>query len=414
MPRPLPANGSATAPRPTALEKTAQITNVSAVPGLIRDTAFMILQLHGTVDRNRQLVSVRHFTEGLKALKAHALIDHPELQTRAKQEFHLAVHEDPHYYEALYFYATLTLEERTEDSINSAITLFRRALEATLMGQNTSAPILGVDQVNVQKRRKDQHCKRLGFANAGLAHCYFQQAHRLESGSDAARNARQHAEEAGKQWAAADQDPHSWILYVQAIAGIIDHPRAEPPADKNKRFATVADQLRRAIEIDENNSSPKNWRYYNTLGWSMLQVAESSVPSLDGIEVPGGPSRSAAEIAQQYFEESLQLDPDNKLSHANLCRLHATRDYRSKPEHLEKCRDHGLKAITIDPKYVEGYGDFAVSLVRHKKFDEAHRYYLRARDLAEKTPAKQKRIRKDALEALNEIGAGAGESQRWH
>ena len=167
VPRPLPANGSATAPRPTALEKTAQITNVSAVPGLIRDTAFMILQLHGTVDRNRQLVSVRHFTEGLKALKAHALIDHPELQTRAKQEFHLAVHEDPHYYEALYFYATLTLEERTEDSINSAITLFRRALEATLMGQNTSAPILGVDQVNVQKRRKDQHCKRLGLANAG-------------------------------------------------------------------------------------------------------------------------------------------------------------------------------------------------------------------------------------------------------
>ncbi len=209
---------------------------------------------------------------------------------------------------------------------------------------------------------------------------------------------------------------HGFFTCKPSLASSTTQERSRLPTrnSSRKRFATVADQLRRAIEIDENNSSPKNWRYYNTLGWSMLQVAESSVPSLDGIEVPGGPSRSAAEIAQQYFEESLQLDPDNKLSHANLCRLHATRDYRSKPEHLEKCRDHGLKAITIDPKYVEGYGDFAVSLVRHKKFDEAHRYYLRARDLAEKTPAKQKRIRKDALEALNEIGAGAGESQRWH
>jgi len=118
---------------------------------------------------------------------------------------------------------------------------------------------------------------------------------------------------------------------------------------------------------------------------------------------------STAESAEYYTRVALDLYPQNKLSHANLCLLYATPRYldeeEKKDEHLIRCRYHGLKAIQLDPKYINGHRDLAQSLIRYGEFDEAEKYFKKALRFAAVVD-KDLEIIEDTVGVLRDEGAG--------
>jgi tetratricopeptide (TPR) repeat protein len=123
---------------------------------------------------------------------------------------------------------------------------------------------------------------------------------------------------------------------------------------------------------------------------------------------------STAERSEHYTRVALDLYPQNKLSHANLCLLYATPRYLDeeeegkKDEYLIRCRYHGLKAIQLDPKYINGHRDLAQSLIRYGEFDEAEKYFKKALRFAAVVD-KDLEIIEDTMKVLKEIGAG----EKW-
>jgi tetratricopeptide (TPR) repeat protein len=80
---------------------------------------------------------------------------------------------------------------------------------------------------------------------------------------------------------------------------------------------------------------------------------------------------------------------------------------------LDDCRDRGLEAVAIDPNYINGYRDLAVSLLRYRQFDEAYDYFEEALRLAVKR-AKDREIIGDALKVLDGMkDIGEDEKRRW-
>jgi len=142
------------------------------------------------------------------------------------------------------------------------------------------------------------------------------------------------------------------------------------------------------------------------LGWLLLKLAERDVDDLRGLTLNEGYSTNhPAPASEKYFHRSLELNPENKLTHANLCLLYATNWFRRskiQSEFLHLCRYYGQKAIKLDPSYINGCRDLAVSLMRYCELDEAYNYYLKALKLAD--PAeKDREIMRSAKKVLDEI-----------
>lgn len=370
--------------RPMLLARTAGTKNLTGFANLLRDAAFMILQLHGRFE-GRNWLGMRCFADGLDALDEYRQTTKDKLLNTAKENFARAVAADENNYEAIYFYGSMLLFERTRESIAMATRLFLRALETNKVKLRT-------------------------LVNAGLAHCYVQQFHRLaKRGANVLAKIHEHAEEAHQQWKeAADPDTeedtdeqHPWILYTLALSGIADGGSGCDLEKFKERFLASAKQLLQVIKME-----PDNGTFYNTLGWLYLKLAQrerKNPEDEDGFSPEV--AKIFAEKAEHYIRLALDLNPENKLSHANLCLLYATPRYLAKKEeYLVRCRYHGLKAIQLDPEYINGHRDLALSLIQYGKFDEAERYFKNALRFAAVVD-KDLEIIENTVEVLKSKGA---------
>jgi tetratricopeptide (TPR) repeat protein len=354
---------------------------------LLRNAAFMILQLHGRAFPELYWESLRYFTDGLNQLARYRTGMEPGAYNEAKKCFKLAIDKDKYNnnYEARCFLASMLVTERKEGSIEDAIFHFTHAL-------NTDRPNFKA------------------FVHAGLAHCYVQQRHRLaEYHPDVLANAREHAKKAAESWEGAD--PHPWIVYTQALVQVIDEGGEQTPDDVKNQFIPAIKMCLKAIKGEEGNLL-----FHNGLGWMLLKLTERGVQELKPEDkVPDEVSGNTAETAERYLRHSRGLSKNNKLSRANLCLLYATEHFRKKDpdKYLDDCRDCGLEAVAIDPGYINGYRDLAVSLLRYRHFDEAYGYFEEALRLAVKR-AKDDEIIGDALKVLDGMkDVGEDEKRRW-
>jgi tetratricopeptide (TPR) repeat protein len=371
---------------PVLLTKTTGTKNLTSFADMLRDAAFMILQLHGKFE-GRNWLGMRCFADGLDALDEYRQTTKDELLNTAKESFACAVAADENNYEAIYFYGSMLLFERTRGSVAMATRLFLRALE-----------------------NKKLKLELRALVNAGLAHCYAQQFHRLaKRGADVLAKIHSHAEQARQQWKeATDPDTedtdilHPWILYTLALSGIAGEGSGCNLEEFKNRFLASKDQLLKAIEME-----PDNGMFYNTLGWLFLKLAQRERKNPEDKEgFSPKMAENFAKKAEHYIRLALDLNPENKRSHANLCLLYATPLYRAKQEeYLVRCRYHGLKAIQIDPEYINGHRDLALSLIQYGEFGEAKKHFEDALHFAAVVD-KDMEIIKDTVETLKNVGAG--------
>ncbi|MHC4681218.1 MAG: hypothetical protein ACYTEK_21260 [Planctomycetota bacterium] len=428
--------------RPMLLARSGEIKGVTKFNDLLRDAAFMLLQMRGEFE-GRYWLGVRYFADGLDALDLYRHTSKDELLKTAKEKFGLAVAADSKNYEAAYFDGYMLLFERTRESIAMAVQLFKRAVKT-----------------------KNEKLKAL--AKTGLAHCYAQQFHRLAKREDdlltkagelvgeagellkkatekeAAKLAKKednllvqahklvkktkelwkgvnekeaNEKETAGQKATKKGTVHTLTLYTEALILIADEGKGRSKKDVKERFLDAAHFLLQAIKKE-----PENAMFINTLGWLFLKLAQRNIKNViiqnvidrnmkakDGISAKL--VEGTAESAEYCLRFALDLNPQNKLSHANLCLLYATprylneKDKEKKDEYLIRCRYHGLKAIQLDPKYINGHRDLALSLIRYGEFGEAKKYYKKALRFAAVVD-KDLEIIEDTLKVLDESKAG--------
>lgn len=343
---------------------TKVIANAGEI-ALLQDAVFMLLQLLD--DRylpGRNWLGKKYFVDGLDKLEKSRRIGNPELTAQAIKSFCRAAEADGENHEALYIHGATLVAKREVKAIAKAQEQLTRALR-------TDKPELRA------------------LVHAALANSYAQQRFRLaRRQEEVLKKAQQHIKSAYENWeqAGAQDLPHPWILATDALVGMV--------GDKTpKQLLTSADLYLNAIKAE-----PDNGTYYNALGWILLQLAEGE--GRDGRKqqveirekaerIPPWDLPNVAEKAEYYLHLSLEHDPNNKLSHANLCLVYATEQYRSKePQYLDLCREHGEKAIELDNNYVHGYRDLAKSLLLYKQFDEALPYFEKA---LQRAPGSEKR-----------------------
>ena len=360
------------------LEFTNIVTKNTKESKPLRETAFMILELHGKAFKGLRWRGMLHFTYGLDQLIKYFKKPDLKLLKKAKLAFNNAIKADKFEHEARCFLGALLVAERTKKSISKAIWYFEEALQ-------TDRP------------------RFKAFVHAGLAHCYAQQYHRLAQRSPEIREkAREQANIAESIWEKTREKPEPWIQYTLAMTMVIDEGEfASTLKELKNMFIPAINLCLLAIDGDK-----KNKLFYNTLGWMLLKMAENDVLELT---IKDGISKkfvgNVAKKAEHYLKESIEFNSENKLSHANLCLLYASSSFRKKPEiYKKKCIFYGKKAIKIDPDYINGYRDLAVSLIRYKEFDQAHEYYLMALN---KAPYIEKdlEIIDDIIRVLDEVKA---------
>lgn len=373
------------------LAKTATVRNLAELSELLRNAPFMILQLHGRISPKRKWLSMRRFVDGLDALEEYRRTRHDTLVTMAEDHFRGAQEADPDNYEALYVLGSMLMSERTQKSTNKAISVFRESL-------NTKEP------------------KLRALVHSGLAFCYAQLIHRLArgGGGELLEKAWYHANQAQDEWRASERGRvHPLILRALALVRLVDLGSEET---REKRLLEAAPYLVEAIDIEPNNSA-----YHNALGWLLLKLTEWEMKDLKDLrlnkDVPPHLSGKPATAAKYYLSRALELDPTNKLSHANLCLLYATAYFRERPgeertKYLDRCRHHGLKAIQMDPNYINGHRDLSLSLLRYRQFDESYKYFKMALQLSD-LRVKHQEIITDALSILEGMQVSEEEQERW-
>lgn len=376
----------------TVLTRIGPVKSLADLNAMIREAAFMVLDLHGKAFPGRSGQSMRYFADGLEALDEYRQTGDNEFIVRAEKNFASVTKSDSSNFEALYFYGYLLLLRRTRESITHAIRVFTFAL-------------------------KTEEQKLRALIHAGLANCYAQVFHRLaKRETDVLDKTWNHAQEARREWEdwQNKQEPetkelHPWIFSTLALVLIIDEGTVGKGEDAKNRFIESAGLYFQAIKRE-----PDNGMLYNNLGWVLLKLAEWGIDELkveDG--APPALSGNPAEKAEKYLLRSIELNPTNKLSHANLCLLYASPWFRADPEkYLDRCRYYGRKAIRIDPKYINGNRDLAVSLLRYEKFDEAYKYFEDALRLAV-VVEKDQEIIGDVVKVLDEMKVNKKVQDRW-
>jgi tetratricopeptide (TPR) repeat protein len=271
-----------------------------------------------------------------------------------------------------------------------------------------------------------------------MAYCYAQQVHRLATPSARALAlARDHARLAEAAWRAAITAselpegtlPHPLIPYTYGlVTGVNEAPEADGEGHRREeRLLRAARYYYRAVELD-----PGNGMFYNNLGWTLLKLTEWDVPTVpfevtletllarmtprasrlsvslwakvDDWEwlapLSGSVQVPAATASEAYLRHAVQLQPNNKLTHANLALLYSTPHFRERDAvaYLIRARYHGRKAVQLDGGYVNGYRDLAVALIRYGLLDEAKELYDKALELADDPEKDQELIRQVCAE----------------
>lgn len=370
--------------------KTKNVRNYEELRDLLWDAAFFILELHEKAFLGRDGRSIHCLADGLYALDDYRRTGKTEKLNQAKEKFsHTDAVEtdDP---QTLYFYGCLFLADRTQESITMANKLFTRALQVA----------------------DDRKLKLRALCHIGLASCYGQGIHRLAREKEVFKEkAEKHLRKAIHDWRKTGlRKLHPWIVATSALLDVIDEGRDDTRKGvKEQRFVDSAKMYLKAIKME-----PENGTLYNNLGWILLKLAQWEAKPLrpeDGIpsELIGNP----AETAEKFFNESLRIN-NNELTHANLCLLYATPHYRKKDrkKYMERCRFYGKKAIQLNPTYINGHRDLALSLAWYKEFDEAHKYYEGALRHS-KDIKKDQEIMHDAEEVLLLADASEAELKRW-
>jgi hypothetical protein len=395
----------------TVYGKTGHLT-------LLHDAVFMILELAHDEDLpGRNWLGKKCFVEGLEYLEQSLRACEPELlMTESVNSFRCAAEADRENYVALYITGLTLNAERKGDSNTLAEELLKRAL-------NT----------------KDNRLKAL--VHAELANCYAHQCFRLaRRKAEAIKKAQGHIEDAYKCWekaaeekekqaaakekqatsakekaaaakekqaaakekqaAAKENEPHAWILaangFVQVLVAMNEDDKES--SESTELYQKAAKLYFRAAKIEENNSV-----YLNALGFTLFKLTEQGHTELDlwshadNLNVP--------QQSEKYFQMSLEVDPLNKLVHANLCLLYATEWYRkeNREKYFELSRDHGLEAVKRDLKYVHGYRDLAKSLIRYEEIEEARDNFKEAMNLAQDSE-KKREIKCEIESVLEEMG----------
>lgn len=353
---------------------------------LLRDAAFMVHQLvHDQNAPGWNWLGMRYFVDGLEMLDKFHRTGKRELIDGAIKNFSRATEADAENDEALYIQGSLLLFQREEKSVAMALELLNRAFHT-------------------------QKSDLRALVNAGLANCYAQQSFRLAKG-EAAALARKHLELAEQDWKKAEQGwkrphparphVHPRLLATRALVGIVSVP--EPTVER------LVEQFRKSLGlyVKASRIQRKNATYYNVLGWIKLKLADMYYKNKsEGKAIPRKirPEKDGylSQRAENYFRRSLEHDPTSTLTHANLCLLYANRHYQDK-KYLGLCRHHGLRAIDLDPKYINGHRDLALSLLRYEEFKDACSYFNEALELARPNPGKCKELIGEAGKVLLEM-----------
>ena len=347
----------------------------NAAINLLRDAVFMILEL--TQDKaipGRSWVSKKHFVDGLECVDESLRTGKRELLNSAISSIFCAAEADDENYEALYIKGHFLGARRDDFSNALAVELLTRSL-------NTEKPRLRA------------------LAHAGLANAYAQQYFRLaKRKAEVCEQARSHVERAYGCWKdVQDHHGHPWIIAADAFVLVLEAMSTDGE-ERTELYHRASKLYYQALSLEVNNSA-----YSNALGFTLLRLAEQGQLE-DDLSIPPS-ALNVPQKSEYYFQVSLEMDPSNKLTHANLCLLYAIEWYRREnyEKYLEQCREHGLKAVELDPHYINGYRDLALSLLRYGERQEAFSNYKKAMDLA-KSADKKKEIQNEVDRVLLEVG----------
>ncbi|MFQ5929272.1 MAG: trypsin-like peptidase domain-containing protein [Nitrospiraceae bacterium] len=359
----------------TEADQTTGFTKTGEVD-LLRESVFMILEL--TQDERlpgRNWLGKKHFVDGLEQLDQSLLTGNDKSMNQAINSIFHAAEVDEANHEAVYIKGHILVARREENSNALAEVLLTRALDT-----------------------KKSRLKAL--THAGLVNCYAQQRFRLaKRKAEVLEKAQAHVGKAYECWREVTQErSHPWILAADAFVRVLTAMNLEETnGDKDETtqlYRGAAKLYYEALKLDENNSA-----YSNALGFSLLKLVEQ--PELD---IPIPPEKfNVPQKSEHYFQKSLVLDPSNKLTHANLCLLYATEWYRNKDKekYLDECRRHGSDAVKLDPKYVHGYRDLGLSLLKYREIEEACSYLKKAMHLASDSE-KKREIESEVKTVLNQ------------
>ena len=377
--------------RSIVFTETVETKTLEDLGGVIRDAAFMILQIQGSFGSRWR--SMRYLLDGLVTLDEYRRTGKKEARDLARQHMRSAAEADPENLEALYFHGVMTMVDQTDGAIDEAIRCFERTLDS-------------------------KHEKLRSLAHTGLAYCLAQQWHRLgRRRGDVLEQAARHADHAEREWiesqpARGKGKPvlHPLIPYTRALVSTVDEGSAAAQDERTQRFMKACGLYREAIALQ-----PDNGMFYNNLGWVLLKLAEWGVEELPEEHRSAEDSPRIASLSETYLLRAVGLNPSNKLTHANLCLLYSVAPFRRENRDMYRARSryHGLKAVQIDPGYVNGHRDLAVALVRHGEMNEAYAHFTKALDLAD-LPEKDREIIADLVREVRAHGpAGKSELKRW-
>jgi len=357
---------------------TSKIEDTENVEEAYRIAAFMILELHNTAFPGLKWQGISYFTEGLDHLDQYKQHPDSEIYKKIKKDFTNAIKADPNEIEARYFLGLILLSERKAEPIDQAIKHFNKALNTNRL-------------------------KLEALVHAGLSQCYIQQYHRLGMRkSNVLEKAKEQAKLAKSIWeeneSQSSPKPNSWIQYTLALTMVVDEGNAKTPEKIKEQFIPAINLCYKAIQSNKEHNL-----FNNALGWMLIKLSENNIIEFEtNDDILEDLQGNIPSLAEKYLNKALSSDKNNKLSNANLCLLYATPYFLSTPEsNLIKCRYFGERAIQIDPDYINGYRDLAVSLIKYEIYEEAYKYYLKALEKAV-YPTKDLEIIKDILEVLNE------------
>jgi tetratricopeptide (TPR) repeat protein len=350
----------------TVLSRAADVTSLADFGDLLRDAAFMILELHLASFPGRTWSGMSQFIKGMGNLELYMTDGKAESCEAAEMNFRKAIDEDPGSYLGCYFLASLGVAKRLPDSIREAIALYNQALESNELRLPEGSPAARIRSVKQAK----------ALVYAGLAHCYSQQYHRgAKRTSDVLKQIKANAQLAKEYWP-KDSPLHPLILHALAFAHHVDEGTPETREETVKNFGMAAEYYLEALVAE-----PDNAMFHNNLGWVLLKLTEWEVPQISSRKFPKDLSGHPAELSQNHLERSLEIYPANKLADANLCLLYGTNYFRSRENsefYLERARHYGKQAVELDPTYDNGFRDLASTLIRYSQLEEAYPYFISA------------------------------------
>lgn len=380
------------------------VTNLSSckstgeLDSLLRDLAFMVLDLQNTF-QGFNWKSLRYLLDGFIDFASFRNSGSLEDRNNAKEKFKKAIAYDPeNNHHALFYYSVMLMVDRTATAIEQAKNYFKMAL-----------------------RTKDQKLQAL--IHLGLAFCYSQSYHRLgKRDKDTIENAYNSIKKASELWSIrlkfnkyqeklnlssqkniantrlSDINQLPLIPYMEAMIRFV---KADHIEDKNEKAKVLNEALTFAYESTKRD--PLNSMFKNNIGWALMRMVESEIETIEEGILPDE-NRNTAYLSEKYLLDALEMNPNNKLTNANLCYLYSLPCFVKKNDDDEygliflKSRFYGLKAIKLDENYINAYRDLCFTYIRYNKIDLAEEYYFKALKLAE-YPGKDAEI---VIDTLNE------------